>query len=95
MNKLAAAPRMAFDVTTLLHQVDSLGKLYAEKQFNASSSRVRKELSAAVSKLSLALETPEEVVDRVVYMVNSFCFRDLLTPGVPADIIWNSQWILS
>ncbi|MCJ1394454.1 hypothetical protein MMC18_007332 [Xylographa bjoerkii] len=59
---------MDSDVSSLLQQVESLGKLHLQKQSVASGPDVRRNLRAAVSKLSIALETPGDIIERVTYM---------------------------
>ena len=60
---------MDSDISSLLQQVESLGKIHMQKQSGASESNVTRDLRAAVSKLSIALETPANIIERVTYMV--------------------------
>ncbi|MCJ1379113.1 hypothetical protein MMC17_002213 [Xylographa soralifera] len=59
---------MDYDVSSLLQQVDSLGKIHVQKQSGASEASIRRDLRMAVTKLSIALETPGEIIGRVTNM---------------------------
>lgn len=82
---------MANDVPALLQLVESLGKIYAATRSHASNSHARKELRSAVSKLSMALETPEDIIERTTYMVNRFCFSVHTMRRRATDTILNSH----
>ena len=63
-------------VTNLLAQVNTLGEEFSSAQGGGSGGeKQRAELRKAVSKLSLALEEPGDVLDRVAFQVkNTFGF---------------------
>ena len=65
---------MDSDVSSLLQQVDSLGKLHTLNGSSGSDPQTRRDLRAAVAKLNIALENSGDIIDRITYMVTSILF---------------------
>lgn len=60
---------MDSNVPGLLDEVESLVKRLREHNSDPSNSSLRKSLRTAATRLSVALESPEEIIDRIVYHV--------------------------
>lgn len=63
---------MDVDLSSLSRQIETLSKLAPDELPNALSPNAASELRKNLSRLSVALETPGEIVDRIVYSVSAF-----------------------
>ena len=79
---------MGCDITSLLQEFESRGKVHSRKESNESDPQTRRDLRAAVAKLSIALEDSGDTIDLITYIVMCFFPPFLLFPkfsGSPAD----------
>lgn len=63
---------MEVDLSTLSRQIETLSKLHPEELPKALSPNAAKELRRNLNRLSVALESPGDIVDRIVYSVSLF-----------------------
>ena len=60
------------DLPSLISQVESLGKLVLSGHSDDRNQATRRELQLAATKLSLAVEDPGELVDRILFSVGIY-----------------------
>ena len=63
---------MEVDLSALSRQIESLSKHSPEELPKVLSPNAASELRKNLSRLSAALETPGDIVDRIVYSVSTF-----------------------
>ena len=63
---------MEVNLSSLSRQIETLSKLPFDELSEALSPDAASELRKNLSRLSVALETPGEIVDRIVYSVSAF-----------------------
>ena len=63
---------MEVDLSSLSRQIETLTKLPDEEISKALSPNAASELRRNLRRLSVALESPGEIVDRIVYSVSPF-----------------------
>ena len=63
---------MEVDFSLLLHQIEVLSKLPPEGVQNALNPKEAIELRRNLNRLSATLESPGDIVDRIVYSVSPF-----------------------
>ncbi|MCJ1234895.1 hypothetical protein MMC14_002859 [Varicellaria rhodocarpa] len=59
---------MGCDITSLLQEFESRGKVHSRKESNESDPQTRRDLRAAVAKLSIALEDSGDTIDLITYI---------------------------
>ena len=80
---------MEVDFSTISPQIETLSKLPSEAIQDALSPNDARELRRNLNKLSVALESPGDIVDRIVYAVSS------LSHHLPRFCHGINVWMLS
>ena len=62
---------MEAKLSTLARQIETLNKYPSEEIQNALNSNDSWELRRSLARLSISLETPGDIIDRIVYAVSS------------------------